>query len=48
MLLFRLLLFEKTFQTEGLLVTAYLTYQNIFIGDHMHFFVNFFVLYLSG
>lgn len=43
MLLLRLLFEEKkkskkTFQTEGLCVTAYLTYQNIFIGDHMHFF----------
>lgn len=48
MLLLRLLLFEKTFQTEGFLVTAYLTYQNIFIGDHMHFLLILFCIYLDN
>lgn len=32
------LLFEKLSEQKVLLVTAYLTYQNIFIADHMLFF----------
>lgn len=43
-----LLLFENLSQQKVLLVTAYLTYRNIFIGDHMHFFVNFVCIYLDN
>lgn len=37
----------KTFQAL-VLVTAYLTYRNIFIGDHMHFFVNFVFIWIMN
>lgn len=48
MLLLRLLLFWKAFQMESLRVTAYLTYQNIFIADHMHFLLILFCIYLDN
>lgn len=47
MVILLLFLEKKTFKTEGFACHCLFNLSNIFIGDHMHFFVNFVCIYLN-